>query len=248
MTTEARTSFLESTLAAIEAADFGHLDLVGQRLWIIHGAGHLTDDDATLCSAAIEARRKSNRPPPTVGQALRPKLTFKRAPTQRSPDKARSIARRRQLAASGPMPPSLAANFTTCELAALKVISDEVAIKGFCDLDIPQIAARAGTCASIVRNAVRCAEGESMIRVVRRPRPGRKNLTNLVTIIRAEWLDWIRKHPIRRPSSGNAAPLIPTRPIGCKNVEATGSDIKTKDKNGVWRPKGIGNRTAASRG
>ena len=32
-----------------------------------------------------------------------------------------------------------------------------------------------------------------MIKVQRRPRSGRKHLTNVIRIVRAEWLDWLRK-------------------------------------------------------
>jgi hypothetical protein len=41
---------------------------------------------------------------------------------------------RRQHAATGPLPPNLAANFTTGELAALKIVADEFLAHGACDL------------------------------------------------------------------------------------------------------------------
>jgi hypothetical protein len=230
---------------AIEAAHFGKFDRLGQSIWAAHGAGHLTDDEASGLAEALQARRTSNRPPPTVGDALRStKLTFKRAAYQRSPDRAASVGRRRKLAASGPMPPALAANFTTCELAVLKIVADEVSAKGYCDLDIRQIGSRAGVCETTVRNAMRAAELDCLIKILRRPRPGLKHLTNIITIIRAEWKQWVASRPRRRVSSGNAAPLIPT---GCKSVESTASDLSKKDRTGVWRPTGIGNRTGASR-
>jgi hypothetical protein len=240
VTTKTATSVLEAHFAqqiaaAIEAAYFGNFDQLGKRIWAAHGAGHLTDDQATDLAAALQARRKSNRPPPTVGAALRvEKLMFKRSPTQRSPDRARSIARRRLLAASGPLPPALAANFTTSELAVLKIIADEVAAKGYCDLDVKQLAARAGGCETTARNAMRFAELDGLIKIVRRPRPGLRHLTNIVTIIRAEWKLWLRRHRAR--PSGNAAPLIPTPEVtGCKNVEATVSVSLLRDRAGVWR-------------
>jgi hypothetical protein len=54
--------------------------------------------------------------------------------------------RRRRLAASGPLPPSLACRFTTGELAVLKVIADHVRHAGRCALCVDDIAARAGVC------------------------------------------------------------------------------------------------------
>jgi hypothetical protein len=245
MSGKTSTSVLESLRASIETAHFGEFDRLGQSIWAAHGARQLSDDEASWLAATLQASRTSNRPPPTVGAALRTnKLTFKRAPYQRSPNRAASVGRRRLLAASGPMPPALAQNYTTCELAVLKILADEVSAKGYCALDIAQIAARAGVCKSTVRNATRAAEMDCLIKVLRRPRPGLKHLTNIITIIRAEWKQWVASRPRRRVSSGNAAPLIPT---GCKSVESTASDLLKKDRIGVWRPKGIGNRTGAGR-
>ena len=90
---------------------------------------------------------------------------FKRAPKQHSPDRARSIARRRRggvrTAAAG------AANYTTSELAVIiKIVADEVAFKGFCDLDIPQNGARQVS-RHTVRNAC-AAELEAQGAVERR--------------------------------------------------------------------------------
>jgi hypothetical protein len=53
------------------------------------------------------------------------------------------------------MPPQLACHFTTSELSVLRVVADEVRHRGFCDRSIPEIAARAGTCTTTVRNALR---------------------------------------------------------------------------------------------
>ena len=56
-----------------------------------------------------------------------------------------------------------------------------------------ELAARAGVCHSLAKRAVRLAELDGLITVQRRPRSGRKHLTNIIRIIRAEWLDWLRK-------------------------------------------------------
>ena len=52
---------------------------------------------------------------------------------------------------------------------------------------------RAGVCRSLAKRAVRLAELDGLITVQRRPRSGRKHLTNIIRIIRAEWLDWLAK-------------------------------------------------------
>ena len=56
-----------------------------------------------------------------------------------------------------------------------------------------ELTARAGVCHSLAKRAVRLAELDGLITVQRRPRSGRKHLTNIIRIIRAEWLDWLRK-------------------------------------------------------
>ena len=91
------------------------------------------------------------------------------------------------------MPPAFAAGFTTGELAVLKVISDEWLAHGACDRSLNELAARAGVCHSLAKRAVRLAELDGLFTVQRRPRSGRKHLTNIIRIIRAEWLDWLRK-------------------------------------------------------
>jgi hypothetical protein len=111
---------------------------------------------------------------------------------QRSPDRQRSVERRRRLAASGPMPPALAARFTTSELAALRIIADEVRLHGCCALHIDAIAARAGVCRTVVKNALREARSLGMVTITERRRRGQKSLTNIVRIVSPEWTAWVR--------------------------------------------------------
>jgi hypothetical protein len=79
------------------------------------------------------------------------------------------------------------------ELAVLKVLSDEVLAHGACDRSLNELAARAGVCRSLAKRAVRLAELDGLITVQRRPRSGRKHLTSIIRIVRAEWLDWLAK-------------------------------------------------------
>src|SRR4051812_24670634 len=74
---------------------------------------------------------------------------------QRAPQRPVAIARRRHLAASGPMPPALACKFTVSELAVLRIVGDEVRQHGLCDRCVDEIAARAGVCRRMVQNALR---------------------------------------------------------------------------------------------
>jgi hypothetical protein len=91
------------------------------------------------------------------------------------------------------MPPALAARFTVGELAALRIISDEVRLHGVCGLHIDAIAARAGTCRTVVKNALREARRLGMVTITERRRRGQRSLTNVIHIISREWRDWITK-------------------------------------------------------
>src|SRR4029077_20982898 len=101
-----------------------------------------------------------------------------KARRQRSPDRQASIERRRRLAASGPMPPALAARFTQGELAALRIISDEVRLQCCCVLHIDAIAARPVPCRPVVKNALREARRLGMVTITERRRRGQRSLTN----------------------------------------------------------------------
>ena len=199
MTTKTSTSVLERPnrlaeqfSAAIETAAIRDLDALSKKLWAAHGAGVLDDNQAQQLGEMIQQRRQP------VALSLRtataPKRYFiQRSSEQRSPDRRASILRRREHAATGPLPPAFAAGFTTGELAVLKVISDEWLAHGACDRSLNELAARAGVCHSLAKRTMRLAELDGLITVQRRPRSGRKHLTNIIRIIRAEWLDWLRK-------------------------------------------------------
>jgi hypothetical protein len=78
---------------AIAAARTAQLDHLSAELWKAYAAGALSDDDAQAAAEAIRERKLATPP---------------KARRQRSPDRQASIAQRRHLAASGPMPPALA--------------------------------------------------------------------------------------------------------------------------------------------
>ena len=96
--------------------------------WRAHAAGVLDDGTAQTAAEAIHAREPSPRSPEAPRAAARR--------PQRSPDRQASIERRRHLAASGPMPPALAAKFTQAEMAAFRIVSDEMRHHGICALHI----------------------------------------------------------------------------------------------------------------
>jgi hypothetical protein len=121
---------------------------------------------------------------------------------QRPSVRALAIERRRRLASSGPLPPSIACRFTTGELAVLRIVGDEVAQHGTCDRTLGEIAARAGVCRALAQQAIRKAAREELLTVEERPQPGRKSLPNVVRIMSQEWRSWLERGPGRRGDKG----------------------------------------------
>ena len=190
------------------------LDALAKAVWSGMAGGHLSEEAAGSAAEAIEGRRGEFRRPalpepagePRSGVSSDVKRTgvtlFARARLQRPPDRAAALARRRQLAASGPMPPQLAAHFTTGELAVLRILADEVRAKGRCDRTYAELAARAGVCRRTALNSVRRAGRLGFVHIEERPRPGRKNLANVVTVISKEWKAWIQSRGAVRKITG----------------------------------------------
>ncbi len=194
-----------AALAVIgETKSLAALDGFARAVWQDWAAKQLTDDEAQGLAEGIAARKRevrgidvvAVRAPEAVARAkaagrlshFPPKC---KAP--RSPDRARSIQRRRRLAASGPMPPALASDFTTGELAVLRIVADEVRDRKHCALTIGEIAARAGVCMTKARDAIRLAERLGLLTIEERRRSKRPHLPNVVRIISREWLAWIAR-------------------------------------------------------
>ncbi|MDD3443865.1 MAG: GntR family transcriptional regulator [Zavarzinia sp.] len=204
------------------------LDGFCRALWTDWGAGRLTDEQAQSLSEAIEARRRevrgrdtvAARAPQVAAQARaagRPSHFPPKRKAARSPNRRASIARRRTLAASGPMPPQLASQFTTGELAALRIVADAVRDRCACILTLGEIAARAGVCVTTARNALRQAAREGLVTIEERRRAKRPNLANVVRIISQEWRSWIERGPKRNSQK----PAVAAEGGGCKKTGAT---------------------------
>ncbi len=185
--------FYDRLATAIETAGRNQLDDLFSLVSRALGAGSLADDRAQQLYELIQRRRGAPAALLSATSTIAPRYFIQRSPEQRSPDRRASIGRRREHAATGPLPPAIAATFTVGELAVLKVISDEYLAHGACDRSLNELAARAGVCHSLAKRAVRLAELDGLLTVQRRPRSGRKHLTNIIRIIRAEWLDWLHK-------------------------------------------------------
>ncbi|MBL7309275.1 helix-turn-helix domain-containing protein, partial [Escherichia coli] len=103
-----------------------------------------------------------------------------------------SLERRRRWAASGRLPPGLAARFTLAEQAVLALVAAETTRRKDCRLSIENLAAVAGVCRSTVKNAIREARQLGLLTVEERAITGFRNDTNIVRIVSAEWLAWLR--------------------------------------------------------
>src|SRR4051812_45538950 len=125
--------FAEQLQRAVEASPRAELPTVSALLWKAYAGGQVTEAQASELSEMIEARRAVPVAPKPMPRRL--------GSRPRSPA---SMERRRRWAASGALPPALAARFTLAETAVLAVLAAEVLRHGACTLTVGHIAALAG--------------------------------------------------------------------------------------------------------
>src|SRR5919107_3163739 len=182
--------------AIVSARTLTRLDRLSKAIWQGLVAQAVSDDQAQQLAELIHARRiivRGDIKPVGIPPG-RPSI-FPPRRLQRPTLRPIAIARRRHLAASGPMPPSLACRFTVGELAVLRIVGDEVRQHGHCDRCVDELAARAGVCRSLVKNAIRTEARLGLVTVEERRRAGRRNLPNVVRIVSREWLAWLARGP-----------------------------------------------------
>jgi hypothetical protein len=187
----------------IDSAPRAHVDHICSQVWRAYANGELTEDEAQSLAELARDRQRPKPPKPKVAPP-------RRAP--RSPDRQRSLERRRRLSAAGMMPPGLAMQFTVGERAVLYVVATEVKRRGQCDLYIDQLAAFAGVGRSTCRNALRQAKRLGLIQIDERRLSRRYNDANRITIISREWCAWL--------AHGRTAP-DPWQKETVKNVKRT---------------------------
>src|SRR5689334_2092526 len=215
--------FVEQLRRAVEASPRVELAKVSSLLWRAYAAGQISEAEASALSEAIEARRALPAPqkPPQRRLGSRP----------RSPA---SMERRRRWAASGALPPALAARFTLAETAVLAVIAAEVLRHSACTLVIGHIAALAGVSETTVRNALRTARGLGLLTIEERRLTAWRNAPNVVRIVSREWLAWLRLR----------APKESARGGGCKFAHPTPTEENNEgtpvQRNRLWAAKGQG--------
>jgi ribosomal protein L34 len=102
-------------------------------------------------------------------------------------------------------------------MAVLRVIADAARGNGAqCVKSVAEIAARAGVCHRLAQYAIRLAEREGLLIVEERRQKGRPNLVNIVRIICAEWLAWVRHR------------------VGCRKMRSTTNRFPSKSASEGW--------------
>src|SRR4051795_7960753 len=193
--------FAEHLRRAVEASPRAELPAVSGLLWKAYAAGQVSEPEASELSALIEAKRAIPVPP------SRPRLRVGSRP--RSPG---HMERRRRWAASGGLPPALAARFTLAEQAALAVVAAEHRRRGDCRLTNQEIADVAGVSLTTVKNALRVARAINLISVEERRLSAFRNAPNIVRIVSPEWRAWLRL--------GGGGKSVPGSPTRYKNQQA----------------------------
>jgi len=266
-------------LSLVNHVPLAALDALSRDLWRAAGEGALTEAQAQALAEAIHGRRRpraqasavslgglavvsSRKPPEATAEALEassgqspgqdPRLWsyFPPKRPQRSPNRARSLERRRTLAASGPLPPKHACRFTTGELAVLKIVADSFVAERQCTLSIPEIAARAGVGQTKARLALRIAQNLDLVSITERRVQYRPNRTNVVRIVSPSWLAWLARWTA--PSTAVRAPAAEPAALqnrGYSSLQTTGvvgrgeGSLLRSPRNQGFTRKGVKSRT-----
>ena len=249
--------FADEIRRAIEAASRITLPQVTALLWRAYGDGTVTEAEAEALSGLIEARTDApaarrlppgsqpspevESPPPSQDRAGAPRRSVGSRPRTDA-----SLERRRRWAASGRLPPGLAARFTLAEQAVLALVAAEVVRRKDCRLAVGHLAAIVGVAETTVRNAVREAVKLGLITVEERRLTGFRNDTNIVRIVSPEWQAWLRL--ARKPSAGHGG-LEDMRSAsaqggGCKSAQRTPTEVLILSESGTTEPKKCCRRAA----
>ncbi|MCJ2109976.1 helix-turn-helix domain-containing protein [Methylobacterium sp. E-025] len=213
-----------------EAAPRAALPAVASAMWKAFGAGHLSEAEAEALSSLIEARQVSSGSgknlPAGQGMAISPipsaGLTgVPRSRTGSRPRTDASMARRRRWAASGRLPPAIAARFTLAEQAVLSLVAAETVRRNDCRLAVGHLAAIVGVAETTVRNAIREARKLGIVTVEERRVTGFRNDTNVVRIVSAEWTAWLRL--ARKGVADHHPPSA--QGGGCKSARRTHTNV-----------------------
>lgn len=166
----------------------------------------------------------------------------------------KGVRSRRRWAASGRMPPAIAARFTLAEQSVLSLVAAETCRRKDCRLSFGGMAAIAGVSETTVRNAIREAVKLGLLTVEERQITGWRNDTNIVRIVSPDWTSWLQ---LTRKRKGET-PTALSEGGECKSANPTPTEVLTLWNsrameplqglpNGSGRPSGqsAGRRRAA---
>jgi hypothetical protein len=212
-------------LCVIDGARSTELAHVGSDISRAYGNGALSEDDYQRLWEAIRERREETRAARQPMHLNAPKTVLRpRRAIPRSPDRAASRQRRRDIGQERWLPPNIASKLTPGEIAVLSVEVREIVKHGVCSLPNDAIAGMAGVCETMVKNTRRLTTLLGFIRVIHRPRRGQKSKTNLIYALSAELKAWIAT---RRKMIGT---------IGDKRMPPAQTDLSKKEQNGIKMP------------
>ena len=201
---------VDHMLCTIDGARTVELAQLGSDISRAYANGTINEDDHQRLWEAIDERRALDRVAAAGKQKSAPQRPARpRRAIPRSPDRAASRQRRRDVGQERWLPPGIASKLTQGEIAVLSVMVREIVNHGVCDLPTDKIAGLAGVCPTMVKNTRRLAEGHGWISVIHRPRPGQKSLTNLVYALSPELRAWIATR--RRMIGGKSVATAQTR-------------------------------------
>ena len=218
--------FVDDIRRALRGTPRGRLADISAAVWKGYACGAVSEADAQQLAEEIEARKAI----PNAGSSKPCRVGSR----PRSPA---SVERRRAWSAGGWMPPVIQARFTGGESAALAVVLREIAHSGRCELPVGAIAARAGVCATTVRNALREARRLALMAVEVRRVAYDRSLPNVVTVTSRDLALWVRTRaradarggwvqnsdadhqPSSHPSCPRAAEVAPLR--ACRGAGGT---------------------------
>lgn len=178
--------FADEIRRAVETAARVELPKVAAVMWQAFGAGHLTEAEAEELTGLIEARKVVSHGNSTTHANLR-------KPVGSRPRTDASLERRRRWAASGHLPPQLAARFTQAEVAVLSVVATEAVKHGRCTLTLGHIAALAGVSVSTVKRALGEAKALGIVTSRERRLSAWRNDSNVLEVVSREWLAWLQR-------------------------------------------------------
>ena len=241
--------FAEEIRRAVEVAPRERLSAVAALMWRAFGEGQVSEAEAEALSGLIETRQLSegtcssgqrSDAAETNDEAAGPSEWRAKSKSRRGsrPRTDASMGRRRRWAASGQLPPALAAQFTLAEQAVLALVATETVQRKDCRLAIGHLAAVAGVAETTVRNAIRQAKKLGLVTVEERRVTRFRNQTNVVRIISAEWTSWLRlARKSASPFATRDTDRSPARGGGCKFAERTNTHVLHPVNSAPLKPR-----------